>query len=266
MRYLLSFLVIAFSISALLGGFMSGRAAVPRFSAVPTSAPQSTLPLPSLRAAVSTDEVPHDQFASDPAVVLASSNADLRDDARIALVVVNGGRSTALETPFLALNVPVTLVINPSGSAAAAMFRLARQDGDPVYVQADGPLTVTRLQALTRAFPGMSGIATRLTDGPPPSADLAALRSADLAFFDEYGYGGASAAFTRAGVRYAARGITVDDHAQRSYVRYMLAQAAHLARRRTAVVMARAFPGTLQAFQDFLARAPRDGVHIVELP
>lgn len=258
-------LIIAFSISALLGGFMSGRAAVPRFSAAPTSAPHSTLTVQTLREAVSTDEVAHDEFADDPAVLLAPSDEDVRDDAHIALVVVDGGRSAALESPFLALNVPVALVINPSGSAAQAMFRLARERGKVVYVQADEPVTAAALHALLRAFPGMSGIAMRLTDGERPG-DLAAMRAAHLGFFDEYGERDEAAEFTAAGVRYAARGMTIDDHAQQSYVGYMLRQAVHLARRRTAVVMARPFPGTLQAFEDFLARAPRDGVSVVGLP
>lgn len=265
MRQLLSVLIIAFSISALLGGFMSGRAAVPHFSAAPTPAPRETLSVQTLREAVSTDEVAHDEFAADSAVRLSPSDEDLRQDARIALVVVDGGRSLALESPFLSLNVPVTLVINPSANAARAMFRLAREHGDAVYVQSDGPVTAATLRALLHAFPGMSGIAMRLTGDERPG-DLTAMRAANLGFFDEYGESGAAGRFAAAGVRYAARGITIDDHAQQSYVAYMLQQAVHLARNRTAVVMARPFPGTLQAFENFLARAPRDGVSVVELP
>lgn len=219
-----------------------------------------------LREAAAADETAHDQFASDSAVLLAASGEDIQDDAHIALVVVDAGRSRALESPFLALNVPVTLVIDPSGSAAQAMSALAHGRGDEVYVQIRGALTAHALGALRGRFPGMTGVAMRLTGGVNRD-ELAALRAADLAFFDEYGVDDAAAArFAAAGVRYAARGVTVDDHAQRSYVTYMLAQAVHLARGRTAVVMARPFPGTLQAFEDLLARASRDGVHVVALP
>lgn len=244
---------------------MSGRAAVPNFTAAPASSPQSTLSAQMLRDAAAADEVAHDRFASDSAVMLAASGEDIQDDAHIALVIVDAGRSWALESPFLTLNVPVTLVIDPSGSAASAVFQSARRRGDAVYVQTNGALTPSALRALQRRFPGVSGIAMRLTDGVRPG-DLAALRAQHLAFFDEYGPDeGLEAEFSAAGVRYAARGVTIDDHAQRSYVAYMLEQAVHLARGRTAVVMARPFPGTLQAFEDLLARAPRDGVHVVAL-
>lgn len=265
MRHVLTLAIIAFSISALLGGFMSGRAAV-RFPAAPLPSPQSTLSAQMLREAQAADEVAHDQFASDSAVTLAPSDADIGDDAQIALAIVDAGRSRALESPFLALNVPVTLVIDPSGSAASAMFALAQRRGEPVYLQTHGALTAHTLGVLRGRFPGMAGIAARLNHPMLPGA-LAALRAANLAFFDERGVRhDAEAKFAAAGVRYAARGVTVDDHAQRSYVTYMLAQAVHLARGRTAVVMARPFPGTLQAFEDLLARASRDGVRVVALP
>ncbi|HET9097085.1 MAG TPA: divergent polysaccharide deacetylase family protein [Candidatus Baltobacteraceae bacterium] len=265
MRHLLALAVIAFSVSALLGGFMSGRAAV-RFPAAPLPSPQSTLSAQMLREAQAADEVAHDQFARDSAVTLASTDAQIGDEAEIALVIVDAGRSPALESPFLALNVPVTLVIDPSGGAASAMFALAQRRGDAVYLQTDGALRAHALDALRKRFPGLAGIAARLNGGLPPGA-LAALRAANLAFFDERSVRpDAAAKFAAAGVRYAARGVTIDDHAQRSYVTYMLAQAVHLARGRTAVVMARPFPGTLQAFEDLLARASRDGVRVVALP
>lgn len=267
MRHFLSIIIIAFATSALLGGFLSGRAAVPRFSVstAPTPSALGTLGPQLLRETAQTDEVARDEFANDAAVELAPSGDDFTEDARIALVIVDAGRSTALESPFLMLNVPVTLVVNPSGAAAPAIYELAVQRGDAVYVQVQEPITVHALRMLRSAFPAMSGVATRLTQGAR-AGDLAALHAENLAFFDEYGAdAGAQVRFASAGVRYAARGITVDDHAQRSYVAYMLRQAVRVARSRTAVVMARPFPGTLQAFEDLLARASRDGVHVVGL-
>lgn len=218
-----------------------------------------------LRDAAHTDEVARDEFANDAAVVLAPSGEDFTGDARIALVIVDAGRSTALESAFLALDVPVTLVINPSGAAAPEMYQLAVQRDDAVYVQVQEPITVPALRTLRRKFPAMAGVAMRLTQDAR-AADLAALHAENLAFFDEYGAADRAAArFASAGVRYAARGITIDDHAQRSYVAYMLRQAVRVARSSSAVVMARPFPGTLQAIEDLLARASRDGVHIVGL-
>lgn len=265
MKHFLPFVVIAFSVSALLGGFMSGRAAVPHLTSRPPALRQSVLSAHVLRKAASADEIAHDAFAADSAVVLSAADGGIEDDASIALVIVDAGRSRALESPFLELNVPVTFVIDPSGSAAAAVFALARRRGDQVYVQAHGTLTPGSLAALRARFPGMTGVAMRLTGAANPR-ELAALRAVNLAFFDEDGIDGfAAARFAASGVRYAGRGITVDDHAQRTYVAYMLAQAVHLARGRTAVVMARPFPGTLQAIQDLLAHASRDGVRVVAL-
>jgi polysaccharide deacetylase 2 family uncharacterized protein YibQ len=265
-RHFLSLVIIAFSVSALLGGFFSGRAAVPHLAAAPTPLPQGMLSSEFMRQAAPLDEVAHDQFARDAAVALAPAGEDFRNDARLALVLVDAGRSLALESPFVSLNVPVTFVIDPQGSEAHAIAQLAQQRGDAVYVQVRELPGAAQLGALRRLFPGMSGVAMRLTQ-TPRAAGMAPLRIADLRFFDEYGeLDGASTAFASAGVRYTARGITVDDHAQRTYVAYMLRQAVHLARTRVAVVIARPFPGTFQAFQALLARAPRDGVRIVGLP
>lgn len=266
MRYVFSFLVIAFSISALLGGFFGGRAAVPHFPAA-TPLPQGTLSPQLPRAGAPLDELAHDQFAGDAAVVLADSGAEVRGDARLALVIVDAGRSLALESPFLSLNVPVTIVIDPSGSAASSIAQLAVQQKDAVYVQLpDETVSADELRALRGRFPGMSGVAMRLTR-PPDPGELSAIRTARLAFFDEYGEeDGAAARFASAGVRYAARSVTIDDHAQRSYVAYMLRQAAHLARGRAGIVMGRPFPGTFQAFQDLIAQASRDGIRIIGLP
>lgn len=265
MRHVLSVLIIAFSISALLGGFFSGRAAVPHLHAISTPVPASPF-AESPREAAPLDEVAHDQFAGDAAVALPPAGEDFRSEARLALVVVDAGRSLALEAPFVSLNAPVTFVIDPQGSAAQTIAQLALQRGDTVYVQVHELPDAVQLHALLRRFPGTMGIAIRLTQ-PPQKSRLSALRAAGLRLFDEYGeLDVAPAAPRSAGVRYIARGITVDDHAQRTYVSYMLRQAVHLARRRLAVVIARPFPGTLQAFQDLLARAPRDGVRIVGLP
>lgn len=268
MRHAFWFLIIAFSISALSGGFLSGRAAVPHFAiASPTPAPpvSAVLVPPSL---AQTDEIADDDFAQDGAVALDSSGGDVRQDATLALVLVDSGHSAALESPFLNLGVPVTLVVDPAAGAAREMARLAFEHDDAVFVQAHAPLTPAQITAARGIDAHIRGVALRVTSSADvtPQA-LGALRHGGATILDEYGESGsAREALLGEGVRVVVRSITVDDHVQRSYVRYMLQEAVHLGRGRTAVVMARPFPGTLQAFEDLLAQASRDGVRFVGLP
>lgn len=268
MKHAFWLIVIAFSISAILGGFLSGRAAVPHFKAAAAAIPRHTMPPGPASRAPRTDEVALDDFAGDPAVVSTAGGGGFRQNARLAIVIVDAGHSAALESPFLLLNVPVTLVVDPAGTAARKVMRLALQSGNRVYVQAQLPLTPAEVASIHAAFPAAAGLAIRVTDaGAVAAAARAALRRAGLALFDELGEDRAiPARFAAAGIRYSARSITVDDHVQRSYVAYMLRQAVHLARGRTAVVMARPFPGTLQAFEALLTRARRDGVRFAGLP
>lgn len=269
MRHAFWLLVIAFSISALWGGYLSGRAAVPHFPAGPATAAPQAAPAPDLgRAVAQTDELAEDRFARDAAVSTDAPGGDPGEDSQLALVVVDAGHSVALESPFLFANVPLTLVIDPAGTAAGELLRLAAQSGDAVYLQASEPVTAARVRSLHAAFPRARGIAVRMTGAAGVTASARrALRDAGLGIFDEYGENRElEKIIAAAGVRYAARSITVDDHVQRSYVTYMLRQAVNLGRGRTAVVMARPFPGTLHAFEDLLAQAPRDGVRFVGLP
>lgn len=211
-----------------------------------------------------TDEIARDEFAGDEAVSLDTPGGNARDDAQLALVLVDAGHSAALESPFLSLSVPVTLVIDPRGAAATAMVKLAHQQDDAVYLQAHAPLTPDEIAALRKAYPQAQGVAMRMAGTALSKAAAGALRANALALLDEYGESAADA--VPSGVRFAKRSVTVDDHAQRTYVAYMLRQAVHLARGRRAIVMARAFPGTLQAFQDLLTHATREGIQFVGLP
>jgi polysaccharide deacetylase 2 family uncharacterized protein YibQ len=260
-------LVIAFALSALSGGYLSGRAAVPRFPSVSPHA-SSPPPMQEFTSGVpQTDELAKDQFVNDAVAPSDATSGEVTDDARLAIAVVDAGHSVALESPFLSLGVPVTLVIDPQASAARDIFALALQSGAQTYLQVNAPLTAAKIQSLHPAFPRAAGIAARFTAAPSIDSEVAAaLRRVNWGVLDEYGGESAVArAFSAAGVRYAARTITVDDHVQRTYVTFMLQQAVHLARGRTAIVMARPFPGTLQAFEDLLTRASRDGVRFVGL-
>lgn len=266
MRHALWLIVIGFSLCALGGGFLSGRAAVPRF---PSAPPPSAVPaIDPMRGVPQTDELAADEFSRDDAVPVDTPGGTAREDATLALVIVDAGHSQALEGPFLALNVPVTLVVERGGPASAAMAKLAAASGDAVYVQAHTPLQPAEIEALRRQFPQAAGLAVRMDpDRGLGRAAARALRDAHFALLDEYGANAAARKTALAsGVRYTARSITVDDHAERTYVAYMLRQSVHLARGRRAIVMARPFPGTLQAFRDLLAQARREGIRFAGLP
>lgn len=262
-------LIIAFAVTALSGGFLSGRAAVPRFPvAVPSASIAPAPPVSIIGSIPETDELANDDFTNDAAVTVDGPAGDVRSDARLALAIVDAGHSAALESPFLALGVPVTLVVDPDGPAAAQILHAARQSGQQAYVQARAPLSKTEIESLHASFAGADGVAARLQGVHTAGKDICgALRAVNWGVFDEYGAQTELARrFSACGVRYVARSITVDDHVQRTYVAYMLEQAVHLARGRTTVVMARPFPGTLRALQDVLARAPRDGIRFVRVP
>lgn len=262
-------LIIAFAVTALSGGFLSGRAAVPHFPVPVSKASIAPAPPISITGSIpQTDELANDDFTNDAAVTVDGPAGDVRSDARLALAIVDAGHSAALESPFLALGVPVTLVIDPNGPAAATMLRAAHQGGGQAYVQAREPLNKAQIESLHAAFAGADGIAVRLQDVDTVSKDVcAALRALNWSVLDEYGTQSELAhRFSACGVGYVARSITVDDHVQRTYVAYMFGQAVHLARGRTAVVMARPFPGTLRALEDVLARAPRDGIRFIRMP
>ena len=261
-----SLLVILFSLCALAGGYFSGSAAVPRISlqfASPnpatSTAPLDVRPIRGLEVP-QTDEIAMDDFADDPAVVSNAAGGDIQQNARLALVLVTCGHSFALESPFLSLDIPLALVIDPDAPAAHAIADAAAAAGKPVFVQVRTPVTRDQTIALRAGFAHAAGIAARLRQVPPRDV-LRSLREQQLAIFDEFGDARAvRKALHAAGIAYVSRTITVDDHLQPSYVRFMLDQAVDLGRGRTAVVMARPLPGTLRALQSVIAQSPPDGI------
>jgi polysaccharide deacetylase 2 family uncharacterized protein YibQ len=269
MRSALSLVIIIFALCALAGGYFSGSAAVPHIAfrmptpdPVASVAPVETRPIRGLDVP-QTDEMAYDDFAGDPAVVSDASGGEIQRDARLAVVLVGCGHSFALESPFLALDIPMTLVIDPDAPAAHAITGLARENRKIAIVQAAVPITPAQLDIVQHAFPDAAGIAARL-EVPPSANVLRELRARNLAVLDEYGDAPAVRfAMRKAGVRYASRTITVDDHLQPSYVQYMLDQAVHLGRGQGATILARPLPGTLRALAALIAQADRDGVEFV---
>jgi polysaccharide deacetylase 2 family uncharacterized protein YibQ len=265
-RSILWLVIIAFSLCALAGGFFSGSAAVPRISLhfpspdpIVSTAPLDIRPIRGLEVP-QTDEMALDDFVGDPAVVSGATTGDIQHEAHLALVFVGCGHSLALETPFLALDIPLAVVIEPDGPAAHAIADAAAAAGKTAFVQMTPPLTATQIDAAHADFPHALGVAARFEHAPAPDV-LRAMRRQRFAVLDEFGdVSHVRKVVQSAGIVYVSRTITIDDHLQPSYVQYMLEEAVHLGRGSAAVVMARPLPGTLHALQALITSAPRDGV------
>lgn len=261
-----SFVIIVFALCALVGGYFSGSAAVPRISLqfpspnpVSSTAPIDVRPIRGLDVP-QTDETAIDDFASDPAVVSGAAGGDIQQDAHLAVVLVTCGHSLALESPFLSLDIPLTLVIDPDAPAAHAIAEAAAAAGKRVFVQVHTPVTREATIALRAGFAHVAGVAARLQDVPPRDV-LRSLREQQLAVFDEFGdVSTVRKAMHAAGIAYVPRTITVDDHLQPAYVQFMIEQAVDLGRGARAVIMARPLPGTLRALQTVIAQARASGV------
>lgn len=261
-----SLFIIAFSVIAIAGGFLSGSAAVPHISLhvpapnpIASSAPVDVRAIRGLKIP-QTDEVAYDDFAGDEAVVPDAASGDIGQDAQLSMVLVGCGHSPPLEAPFLALGIPVALVIDADGPAATQMAKLAAQNAAPFFIQTQRLPDAAGIEIMRRTLPGARGIAMRL-ERAPSAGTLRALRRANLALLDEFGESAqARDVVKRAGVRYLRRTITIDDHLQPSYVQFMLDQAVHLGRGGHTLIMARPLPGTLRALQALIAQADRDGV------
>lgn len=134
-----SLFIIAFSVIAIAGGFLSGSAAVPHISLhvpapnpIASSAPVDVRAIRGLKIP-QTDEVAYDDFAGDEAVVPDAASGDIGQDAQLSMVLVGCGHSPPLEAPFLALGIPVALVIDADGPAATQMAKLAAQNAGTVF-------------------------------------------------------------------------------------------------------------------------------------
>lgn len=266
MRSILWLVVIVFSLCALAGGFFSGSAAVPRISLhfpspdpIASTQPLDVRPIRGLEVP-QTDEMALDDFVDDPAVVSGATTGDIQHEARLAFVLVGCGHSLALETPFLTLDIPLAVVVDPDGPAAHAIADAAKAAGKTTFVQLMPSLTRAQIDAAHALFPHALGVAARFDSAPPPDV-LRAIRRQRFSAFDEFGDLPRVRKLMRsAGIAYVSRTITIDDHLQPAYVQFMLEEAVHLGRGSAAVVMARPLPGTLQALQALITAAPRDGV------
>lgn len=248
----------AFALAAIAGGLLATRTPPSRGTVFAVRARQ--------QAAASRYPVePHDAFADDPAVVAPVPEGLSGGRSRVALVLVECGRSLASEAPFILLDVPMTVVVDAHAPAAHEIADLATRAGDDVYLQLDAR-NVADAHRLHAAFPGAEGFAARVASESQAVAMLHAAKSENLAFLDEYaGDPSVAEGFAAKGVRYAARSLTIDDRSQRAYVQYMFAQAIRIGRSRTAVTIARPLPATLHALTGALASS-EDPVRFVRLP
>ena len=262
-----SLLVIVFSLSALLGGYFSGKASVPQIA---SGAPVETFQLHGSPVA-QTDETADDAFSDDAVDTIPNADARFDAPARLAVVVVSMGHSVALERPFLDLPMPLTCVVDAHAPAAREIARLAAASGKTVYVQLDAEAAPADVAAAAAAFPQARGVALRFA---PQTRAAAAMReflkaasASRLAVFDEFASQVRAKRYARTlGIPYAGRSMTIDNHFAPGYVDFMVEQAVRIARARGVVIMARPIPATLAAFQSLADRAPRADIATEGLP
>lgn len=268
-----SLLVIAFSISALIGGYVSGSASLAHLvsaNAAPHAAASAEPPVVrNLRGEqiAQTDETADDAFSDDVVDTVPEAEARIDAVAHLALVVVSMGHSVAIEAPFTQLPIALTCVIDPHAPSAHDVAEMAASAGKTVYVQLDPDAAPRDVQAVTSAFPSARGIAVRFAPGSRSEQILNAAAGSHLAVFDEYGTQPQAARIARhLNVAYTGRSITVDNHLASAYVDFMLEQAVRIARSQRIAVMARPVPSTLAAFQNLAYRAASTAVVAEGLP
>lgn len=285
MRTTLSIIVIVLSLATIGAGYFNGRSSVlPARSAVVLPASQNVaMPAPapfarSLHGAHSldlSDELPRSP-EEDAVVANDPSTASLSESANIALIIAGAGRSLKLESPFLDLPVPLTVVVDPDADDAQAVAAAAFDRGKTVYVrlpeaaQASAPAMKSALDRYHRRFPAFSGIAVSFD---PQDAEAQArllartLRGTSLAVLDLTGAGPrARGVLSKANVSVRRRDVTIDKRDDAAYVRFMLAQAVQVARGRGgAVVVAHPYPQSFAAVSRLVGNSARDGVNFTSL-
>jgi polysaccharide deacetylase 2 family uncharacterized protein YibQ len=260
-------LVICFALGAIAGGVLSGATIAPL-----RPSPLSIVDVPAANALPDGDETAEDAFSDDDVDTVPQIDSRIDGEAHIAFVLVSAGHSLALESPFLQLSFPLTVVIDPHASEAHDIAALAQSQDKAVYVQlTDDDASGETLRAIQKAFPDIRGIAGRFARGSALRANAAALAKAaaraHLGVFDEVADDAQMRkTFAYAGASYAGRSFTVDNHLAPAYVGFMLDQAVRVARAGRVVVMARPLPATLAAARRLAANAQHDGIVTEALP
>jgi len=189
-------------------------------------------------------------FGDDWDVVVdraSSPNAD--GSARVAVVVGPCGTNVTLDAAFARADLPIGMVINPTGADAVAVASLARSQRKPFYLQVASVPSPAAIGSLLKRFDGAAGFAS-----PNGRGMALALAGTGLAFVDERGTADA-AAFAKAGTPLIRRDLTVDDRDAAGFVSFMLGRAVVLgAARGRAVAWMRPRASSLQALRAFAER------------
>lgn len=210
--------VIALALTAIVSGYVSGRATAPpalalRARASPPPAVHAVLRDPS-------DSAADDIFSADDVVVDRSPAVTARWlEPALSVVVGLCGGSAPIDAQFMRLNVPIAFDIDPNAGEAVEVARLAHESGDVVLLHVGTAPSQSQLARLRARFGDFDGIASRTSE-----RFVQALNGTGLLFFDERGDADA-AEFTGAGIPIVQRDETVDDRTARSYIRFMLERA-----------------------------------------
>lgn len=240
-----SLTVIALSLAAILGGYMSGVNGAP----VSPIVKLKPMPSPSVRAvrSGSSDSGISDAFSDDDVVIERPYVEQTHwIPATLSVVVGLCGDNAALDGAFLRLGMPVALDVDPHARDADRTARYVAAEHQLLFIHVTTAPSQDTLLRLRDRFGSYAGVASRTDEGMPQ-----ALNGTGLAFFDERGDAN-RAEFAQNNVPIIQRDATVDDRTGNAYITFMLDRAALRSRRAgRLVVLMRPLPNTLAALTAF---------------
>jgi len=191
---------------------------------------------------------------------------------RLALIVTDCGHALPLDTKFAALNVPLTLAVDPEGGDSAEFVRALGERrvlmtiSNPIFANpSDHALELLAARYATVHAEGALSPLSGSIDGTQARRVVASLPGSSIVV-DGMAEGTATVyRYARGrGLPSVTRDVVIDSRDEPRYIEFMLKQAAGLALRTgVAVAVARSRPATLEAIQAALPMFERDGIEIV---
>lgn len=253
-----SLAVIALSLAAIAGGYMSGVSNAP----VSPIVKLKPMPSPSVRAVRngSSDSGVDDAFSDDDVVVDRPVVEQTHwISPSLSLVVGLCGDNAALDGAFLRLGMPVALDVDPHARDADRTARYVNAEHQLLFIHVTSPPSQDTLLRLRDRFGAFAGVASRNSEGMPQ-----VLNGTGLTFLDERGDAD-RAEFAQNHVAIVQRDTTVDDRTANAYITFMLDRAAMRSRRvGRLVVLMRPLPNTLAALQAFAGTRSAQIVSLTE--
>ncbi|MBV8602373.1 MAG: divergent polysaccharide deacetylase family protein [Candidatus Eremiobacteraeota bacterium] len=262
--------ILAIAIFSIAGGYLSGEALKPRPIPVGVALPEIA-PIPIRRTLFGArgfdvplepeDPGPDEAIASRPPGWAPGRSPQQREVVRLAIVICGLGEDRTLDRRFAAIPYPLTFAVPAEDQPADPL----RTDPNALVVDASGAAPTTVASSLAALHAG--GVLTSVSQPPQKPATLVAAVSGSGGFIIDGMAGGAPAIYDAARARRvaaASRDVVIDAREEEPYIRFMIRQAARLARRTgVAIAVGHAYPETYEALRRTLPNLGADDVQIV---